>query len=284
MNQQLRSLLTSLSGLLERSRLGRRMLLVTGRLVARAVTQRPVDFQYVDGCWFRIDDGASIPLGGRFNLNRGAMLTWEPRGEEMSRLRRIWWFRHYRPTLGDFVLDIGAGRGEDTCVLSTAVGQSGKVVAIEAHPKTYAILDNFVRLNQLPNVFVEHCAVSDHAGSCFITEETEELWQCASLKRGGGAGSKVPAKRIDDLPQVMEARNIAFLKMNIEGAEVDALQGAHDTLGKTKSVCVCCHDFLGEHTKTKSAVQRLLAGHGFHLSYAPAGSPPYERDFVYGTR
>lgn len=260
------------------------MLLVAGRLIARTVTQRSIDFQYVDGCWFRIDDGAAIPLGGRFNLHRGAMLNWEPRGEEISRPRRIWWFRYYRPTQGDFVLDIGAGRGEDACVLSKAVGPSGKVVAIEAHPKTCAILDNFVRLNQLPNVVVEHCAASDHAGSCFITEQVEELWQCASLKQGGGAGNKVLAKRIDDLPQVREAQNIAFLKMNIEGAEVDALQGAHDTLERTKSVCVCCHDFLGEYTKTKSAVQRLLVGHGFHLSYAPAGSPPYERDFVYGTR
>lgn len=284
MNQQLRSLITGLSEPMERSRIGRSVLRGAGRLAARAVTQRPIDFRYIDGCWFRIDDGAAIPLGSRFKMYRGAMLTWEARGEEMSRIRRTWWFRRYRPLLGDVVLDIGAGRGEDTCVFSEAVGPSGMVVAIEAHPQTFVILDNSVHLNQLPNVHLEHCAVSDHAGTCFITEESEELWQCASLQRIGGAGTPVPAKRIDDLPQLAGVRQVAFLKMNIEGAEVDALQGASETLGKTWSVCVCCHDFLGEQTRTKSAVQKLLAGHGFHLSYAPPGSPPYERDFVYGTR
>ena len=284
MNPYFRSLLNSVSAALERSRLGRLILLIAGRLFARAVTQRPIDFRYIHGCWFRIDDGAAIPLGSRFQLSRGALLSWESRGEEVSRLRRVWWFRHYKPAPGDLVLDIGAGRGEDTSVFSEAVGPSGMVVAIEAHPKTFAILDNFVHLNQLRNVHLEHCAVSDQAGTCFITDETEELWQCAALKRLGGGGIQVSAKCIDDLPQLAGARQVAFLKMNIEGAEIDALQGAHNTLEKTKSVCVCCHDFLGEKTKTRSTVQTMLAQHGFRLSYAPPGSPPYERDFVYGTR
>jgi FkbM family methyltransferase len=186
--------------------------------------------------------------------------------------------------MGDLVLDVGAGRGEDTCVLSAAVGPSGTVVAIEAHPETFTILEDFVRLNELPNVHLEHCAVSDRSGTCLISEEAEELWQCASLKFAGGAGRPVPAKRIDDLPQLAGTRHIAFLKMNIEGAEVVALQGAREILAKTDNICVCCHDFLGEQTRTKVAVEELLARSGFNLLWSPPDSPAYERDFVYGTR
>jgi FkbM family methyltransferase len=217
-------------------------------------------------------------------LNRGSMLSWEEGGEEMSRPRRGWWFRHYSPSPGDIVLDVGAGRGEDVLVFSEVVGPTGKVVAVEAHPETFEILKAFVRFNRLGNVHLENYAVCDTRGTLLMAHGTEEHWQCAAIVRSGGDGVPVPATRIDDLPQLASVPRVAFVKMNIEGAEVEALRGASETLVKTDRICVCCHDFLSMQTRTKAAVKAILTKHGFRLFSAPPGAPPYESDFVYGTR
>jgi len=118
------------------------------------------------------------------------------------------------------------------------------------------------------------------SGACFISEE-EELWQCASLK---GAGRPVPAKRIDDLPTLVSADHVALLKMNIEGAQVGTLKDAREILAKADAICACCHNLLGEQTRTKFGVEELLECSSFNLLWSPPDSPVYERDFVYATR
>jgi FkbM family methyltransferase len=284
MNRQLRALIKASSCSLEKSQIGRLALLTAARLAARLVTKRSIGFRRIGNCWFRVDGGATLPVGTTLELNRGGMMSWEEGGEEMSRPRRDWWFRYYSPSPGDIVLDVGAGRGEDVLVFSKAVGNAGRVVAVEAHPATFDILRAFVRLNRLGNVHLENCAVCDKRGTVLMACGTEEHWQCAAIVRSGGNGIPVPATRIDDLPQLARAPRVAFVKMNIEGAEVEALRGAGETLAKTDRICVCCHDFLSMQTRTKAAVKAILTRHGFRLFSAPPGAPPYENDFVYGTR
>ena len=71
------------------------------------------------------------------------------------------WLRHYCAEEGDVIVEVGAGRGEDTLAFSRAVGKTGRVIAIEAHPGTYAILRRFCRLNGLSNVTPLHLAAMD---------------------------------------------------------------------------------------------------------------------------
>jgi hypothetical protein len=61
-------------------------------------------------------------------------------------------FWRYQPRPGDVVIDIGAGVGEETLSFSRAVGPKGKVVCVEAHPRTFRCLQKLVRYNQLVNV------------------------------------------------------------------------------------------------------------------------------------
>jgi len=238
--------------------------------------------------WYRVEPKVLIPLGPLFPLGTGIAGYGLPNGEEIFGPRRKWWFRHYQPMEGDKILDIGAGMGEDTWVFSHAVGEGGRVIAVEAHPTTCQILRDFIRYNRLTNVDSFFGAVSDNSGHAIITDRPMSDWQLNSVSFGLNAspvaGTRVPAFRLDDLESAMGFSRIAFIKMNIEGAEGLALKGARFTLSKTQHICVCCHDFLGPATETKAEVCQLLRACGFDLFFTDAASPPYERDFVYGKR
>jgi len=238
--------------------------------------------------WCRVEPKVLIPLGPLFPLGTGIARDGLPNGEEIFGPRRKWWFRHYQPMEGDKILDIGSGMGEDTWVFSHAVGKRGRVIAVEAHPGTYQILRDFIRYNRLTNVDSYCGAVSMNSGQAIITDRPMSDWQLNSVSFDPNAspvaGHRVSAFRLDDLESVIGFSRIAFIKMNIEGAEALALEGARSTLFKTQHICVCCHDFLGPTTATKADVCRLLRACGFNLFFTDVNSPPYERDFVYGKR
>ncbi|MDQ3868351.1 MAG: hypothetical protein M3250_02190, partial [Thermoproteota archaeon] len=48
---------------------------------------------------------------------------------------------HFTPKQGDIVVDIGAHMGKYTIISSKRVGSNGKVVAIEAHPGNFEMLN-----------------------------------------------------------------------------------------------------------------------------------------------
>jgi FkbM family methyltransferase len=85
------------------------------------------------------------------------------------------WCHGYRPQLGDTVIDIGAGIGDDALAFSRLVGESGRIIAIEAHPRTYRSLVKTIQANRLTNVIAANAAVSDLEGFIYISNEDNLL-------------------------------------------------------------------------------------------------------------
>jgi FkbM family methyltransferase len=132
------------------------------------------------------------------------------------------WFRHYHPVAGDVIFDVGAGIGEDTIILSHAVTPSGRVIAIEPHPRVFRCLQKTVRLNELTNVIMLSCAVHSSDGEVRMSDG--EFYAASTVFHAVG-GERVPARSLDSLFDEIGLVRVDFLKMNIEGAEVDALAG-----------------------------------------------------------
>ena len=132
------------------------------------------------------------------------------------------WCWAYRPLPGDTVVDVGAGIGEEAVVFSHLVGPTGHVISIEAHPETFACLKETVRLSKLTNVTPLQIAVGERDGATMIASGKTHL--TSSVVRGG-AGIKVPLRSLDSLACELGLRDIALLKMNIEGASDSRLRG-----------------------------------------------------------
>ena len=66
----------------------------------------------------------------------------------------------YTPRAGDVIVDIGAGTGEELHGFVRAVGPSGKVVAVEAHPRLCVLLERLCQANDWRNVVVVNAAIT----------------------------------------------------------------------------------------------------------------------------
>lgn len=194
---------------------------------------------------------------------------------------------------GDVVFDIGAGIGTETLPFSRMVGESGKVVAVEAHPATFAKLERVCRLNTLRNVQLIHAAVMDSNEPVTISDldaNASDLGAESYLENKIGAGGiEVPAVTIPELLADLKLDRIDFLKMNIEGAELPALRGAREALALVRHAAIGCHDFLADETgdasyRTKDAVHAILVEAGFTVT-SRAGDPrPWAADYLFASR
>jgi len=184
------------------------------------------------------------------------------------------------------LVDIGACMCEVTFLFSKAVGSLGIVVAVKLHPDTFSVLLSLLTLNSISNVTPTSFAVMDVGGFIKLSSLADSDWQCNHTLFTLQVILMLKLRLVDwtKFSFLSSTSIIHFMKMNIEGAEVVALAGAATTLAKTQNICVCCHDFLGVKTLTKSQVCRILKEAGFSLSFTPTDAPPWERDFVYGQR
>jgi FkbM family methyltransferase len=213
----------------------------------------------------------------------------EDRAENYVSTAKDYWFYYFQPQKGDVVIDIGAGRGEDVLAFSQAVGESGNVIAVEAHPLSFKFLECFCRLNRLTNTLPLHASVMDKSGTVSMIE-VKENWQANFVDFNGQSGSiEVSAATLDEICETLAVKEVAFLKMNIEGAERYALSGMKHIIQRTQAICVACHDFmadsgLGEHFRTRVVVEQFLIGHGFKVFSRSNDSRNYIRDIIYGQR
>jgi hypothetical protein len=100
-------------------------------------------------------------------------------------------------------------------------------------------------------------------------------------------GIPVTAVTLDEVLRGLGVTDIDLLKMNIEGAEVDALEGFTQWIRRTRHVCIACHDFLAddgrgvERMRTRESVRRLLEGASFSVTSQPH-ELPWISDYLYG--
>jgi hypothetical protein len=102
--------------------------------------------------------------------------------------------------------------------------------------------------------------------------ETLPVWESNYVRAGDPSPASYPVKsvRFDDLAAQHGIERIDFLKMNIEGAERQALPGCEEALGRARFVCIAAHDFRaargeGDRFRTLDFVKQFVAGAGFEI-------------------
>jgi FkbM family methyltransferase len=126
---------------------------------------------------------------------------------------------------GSIVWDIGAHYGYIALLESAAVGLSGRVFAFEPNPRNRRLLEAHLRWNRASNTTILPYAVSGAMGEMsFGWDESQRASSIASHL--GGSGWTVPVRQIDALIASGELPSPDFLKIDVEGAEIELLQGA----------------------------------------------------------
>ena len=167
--------------------------------------------------------------------------------------------RYLRIEPSDMVLDVGACIGGFTIPASFAVGKKGFVVAIEPEPKNLDALKK--ASSNLDNVhIVEKCAWS-HRGKLKLYIDETNPGGHSLVQPKSGRTIKIQADTLDNIVAEIGMKRVDFIKMDIEGAELEALEGARKILKSARKVVVECHHINGKPTWPK--VQQFLKNNGF---------------------
>jgi FkbM family methyltransferase len=136
---------------------------------------------------------------------------------------------------GDVFVDIGANVGYDTLLGSWRVGPTGTVVAIEAMPSTFALLQRNLALNGNPeNVRAVQLAASDRSGALDLYHVEDNNIGAASTLAHRGAriiGNAVAAPIVNIL-RADELSRVRLVKIDIEGGEPAVLRNILDNIGR----------------------------------------------------
>jgi FkbM family methyltransferase len=199
-----------------------------------------------------------VDENGRRVLVRG----FEPR----ERLTRHF-IRILRP--GDCVLDLGANMGYYALVAAELVGATGAVHAFEASPQVLPWLRANVALNPQSNIHVHEQAVTDRCGPIRFHAAAPARTGYSSIRdlRGDTAEvTVVPTVALDSL--LKELPPVRLIKLDIEGAELQALRGMRALLARDKPFVISEMDdaFLRELGGTAAEMCEFLQTAGYDLS------------------
>jgi FkbM family methyltransferase len=151
-----------------------------------------------------------------------------------------------RVASGSVVLDIGAHYGEYAVLFAALVGARGKVVCFEPDLAALEVLRANIALNRLEN------RIAVEARAVFDSNEPKQLFARhgnaqSSLARAGLGGSdsdgdverySIETIRLDDYILESGLSSPSYIKLDVEGAEINVLRGAQNTL-RSSAVIVC---------------------------------------------
>jgi FkbM family methyltransferase len=129
---------------------------------------------------------------------------------------------------GAVFLDVGANVGFFTLLASRAVGDGGRVIAFEPHPRNLDLLRRHVEMNECRNVEVVAAAVSDREG----TARFGGFGSTAKLTDDGAF--EVRTMAVDDLWASGAFGAPRLVKIDVEGAELSALLGMRRMIEETR--------------------------------------------------
>ncbi len=189
------------------------------------------------------------------------------------------------------IVDCGSNIGLATLYFKT-VYPKAKVIAIEAHPTTFATLQGNVRDNKLSDVEVLNVAVvgGDEKEIALMFSKPGDL-RSTKIREMHGDDElqeiKVPAVKLSTiLPE-----SVDLLKMDIEGSEDEVIDEIIPKLGQIKNVILEYHFSPGTKRKSLGKFISILEAAGFSCRMKSANPADKNADphgsfvaTIYGSR
>jgi len=179
---------------------------------------------------------------------------------------------------GQTVLDIGAYSGVTSIIFAQLIGPTGHVYAFEADETNYECakinLEMAAKVMGVRNITLLKKAVWSHGdGLLFSTEGS--MGSSAVEITGGGRGKeqKVDTITIEQFCRQHNLTHVDFIKIDIEGAELQVLTSSAPTL-KSLNVKLIIEPHFVEGNLVTGALCDLLksAGYAVHVRDKTAGS------------
>lgn len=138
---------------------------------------------------------------------------------------------------GDVIIDCGAHIGYYTILAASKTGHSGRVYAFEPAMVNFDLLKRNIEVNKYHNVIPINKAVADKLGRAYIfsREKTTPSYQITFKEN---KRFKIVATTSLDTFFVQKEKRVDVIKMDIEGAEMLALEGMRKIISQNEQVAL----------------------------------------------
>lgn len=200
---------------------------------------------------------------------------------KVERIERIFYLEYLRA--GMTVFDVGANVGELTLLFSRFVGNEGSVHAFEASGEVFQKLETVCRAAGRRNAALNHLALADKNGTIRLNvyDEAYSSFNSQAARPLENYGldlqpvgiEETQATTVDDYCAEKKIELIDLLKIDVEGAEFQVMQGARRML-ESKSIRYLTFEF-GQTTfdmgNSPAEIERFLNDFGYKIRNMVAG-------------
>lgn len=170
---------------------------------------------------------------------------------------------------GDYVIDAGGCWGDTSMYFATKVGRTGKVFSFEFIPKNLEIFERNINLNpSLKNqISVIQHPLWDSSGKevFYLDNGPGSTVSFEQLTNGSGTAKTMS---IDQFVETNSIEKVDFVKMDIEGAEFFALNGAINTIKKFRpNLALAIYHSMDDFIKIPRWIQDLNLGYRLYLGH-----------------
>jgi len=185
----------------------------------------------------------------------------------------------YKINEGDVIVDAGAFVGAFAIYAAKIVGERGKVIAFEPDKDNYTMLLRNIYLNRLNNIIPINKGLWSESTTLKFRSSNGENSSLFFTDNQSCNLTEVDVVSLDDELRALNIGKLDFIKMDIEGAEIEAIRGAKEILGKNEvNLAIASYHIIdGEPTHIK--LRKLLLNMDY---YTEIGFPAHLT--VYGRR
>lgn len=168
---------------------------------------------------------------------------------------------------GYTVVDAGAFIGDHTHAYCNAVGPSGSVYAFEPNPAAFECL--------------QYNCSSANLFNCGLSNVKENVNYSADNNAGAGRITQESNNAITIKTITLDSLKLSaldFLKIDIEGYELNALKGAQKTISKYRPVCWIEINVgaLAQQNKTPQDITKFLSKYNYSITPFPEVGEQYD--------
>ena len=179
---------------------------------------------------------------------------------------------------GTTVLDVGCNFGQMSILYSNMVGENGNVHSFDADDWVYEIFKKNIAANHKENIIIPHFgAVHNVNDETLIFPEQDfcefETYGSYGVDYNAKEGRKVKSITIDSIDIV---KPVSFMKIDIQGGDLQAMQGAVNTIKKHRMPILfeyeyhfeerfkmCFQDYVDFVRSIDYRFARVISGHNF---------------------
>jgi FkbM family methyltransferase len=175
---------------------------------------------------------------------------------------------YYKIKKGDYILEAGAYTGLFTVYASKKVGKTGRVISFEPDPYNNIMLKRNLSLNKVKNVTVIKKGL--YSKEDLLPFDIQSIGSnIVSLNtpfHNRKTINKIPVTTADIELKRLKINSIDFVTMDIEGAEIEAMEGFRETIKTNRGIAFAIASYhIVDNKKTKFFLEKFFKSLKFNV-------------------